>query len=110
MIDWEIWSVGDPRADLGWFLVYTDAEFLPGIATAVDGLPDAAALLAEYEAALGSPVADQRWFDALARYKMAAIMGHNLKRHREGRYHDAFQERLPPSILALVEQGIELLR
>ena len=42
----------------------------------------------------GPALADLPWFDALGRFKMAAIMGHNLRRHREGRHHDPDQERL----------------
>ncbi len=30
VIDWEIWSVGDPRIDLGWFLVNADPETYRG--------------------------------------------------------------------------------
>jgi hypothetical protein len=40
---------------------------------------------------------------------MAAIMGHNLRRHREGRHHDPFQEELPPTIRELLRRGCELL-
>jgi aminoglycoside phosphotransferase (APT) family kinase protein len=109
IIDWEIWSVGDPRVDLGWFLVFCSAENLPGAATPVPGMPSAETVTEEYEHALGGRIVDRPWFDALARFKMAAIMGHNLKRHREGRYHDPYQERLPPTILSLVDQGINLL-
>lgn len=109
IIDWEIWSVGDPRVDLGWFLVFTDPHHLPGASAPAEGMPDAAALEEEYSAARGAPLPDMAWFHALARYKMAAIMGNNLQRHREGRYHDPYQERLPDSIRSLIDQGIELL-
>ncbi len=80
LIDWEIWSVGDPRVELGWFLVFAD----------------------------GRPVDDLSWFDALGRYKMAAIMGHNLRRHLEGRHHDPDQERLPDTITRLIETGLSV--
>jgi aminoglycoside phosphotransferase (APT) family kinase protein len=109
IIDWEIWSVGDPRVDLGWFRVFTDHVHLPNASAPAPGMPDAATLMAEYESVTGVPLPDLAWFDALARYKMAAIMGNNLQRHREGRYHDPYQERLPPSIRSLIDQGIELL-
>ena len=49
------------------------------------------------------------WFDALGRLKMAAIMGHNLRRHREGRHHDPDQERLPATIDRLIETATALL-
>jgi len=58
-------------------------------------------------AAAGGGVAGDQlaWFEALGRYKMAAIMGHNLRRHLEGRHHDPDQERLPETIRRLIETG-----
>jgi aminoglycoside phosphotransferase (APT) family kinase protein len=104
LIDWEIWSVGDPRVELGWFLVFADGSNFPGVGREVPGLPSAEDLVAAY-AADGRPVDDLAWFDALGRYKMAAIMGHNLRRHLEGRHHDPDQERLPDTIRRLIETG-----
>ena len=45
----------------------------------------------------------------LKRLKMAAIMGHNLRRHREGRHHDPDQEKLPATISRLIDTGTALL-
>jgi len=104
LIDWEIWSVGDPRVELGWFLVFADGSNFPGVGREVPGLPSADDLVQAY-AADGRPVDDLAWFDALGRYKMAAIMGHNLRRHLEGRHHDPDQERLPETIRRLIETG-----
>jgi aminoglycoside phosphotransferase (APT) family kinase protein len=105
LIDWEIWSVGDPRVELGWFLVFADGTNFPGVGRVVPGLPTADELVAAY-AADGRPVDDLAWFDALGRYKMAAIMGHNLRRHLEGRHHDPDQERLPDTVRRLIETGL----
>jgi aminoglycoside phosphotransferase (APT) family kinase protein len=105
LIDWEIWSVGDPRVELGWFLVFADGANFPGVGREVLGLPTAGELVSAY-AADGRPVDDLAWFDALGRYKMAAIMGHNLRRHLEGRHHDPDQERLPDTIRRLIETGL----
>jgi len=107
LIDWEIWSVGDPRVELGWFLVFADGSNFPGVGREVPGLPSADDLVSAY-AADGRPVDDLAWFDALGRYKMAAIMGHNLRRHLEGRHHDPDQERLPDTIRRLIETGLSI--
>ena len=107
LIDWEIWSVGDPRVELGWFLVFADGSNFPGVGREVDGLPTSDELVEAY-AADGRPVDDLPWFDALGRYKMAAIMGHNLRRHLEGRHHDPDQERLPDTITRLIETGLSI--
>jgi aminoglycoside phosphotransferase (APT) family kinase protein len=110
VIDWEIWSVGDPRVDLGWFRLFCDAANFPGASTEAEGLPDPADLLAEYERQRGVAMPEMAWFDAFAGYKMAAIMGYNLRRHREGRHHDPYQETLVPTILHLVDLGLERLK
>jgi aminoglycoside phosphotransferase (APT) family kinase protein len=108
LIDWEIWSVGDPRVELGWFLVFADGTNFPGVGRVVPGLPTADDLVAAY-AEDGRRIDDLAWFAALGRYKMAAIMGHNLRRHREGRHHDPDQERLPDTIQRLIETGLSAL-
>jgi aminoglycoside phosphotransferase (APT) family kinase protein len=107
LIDWEIWSVGDPRVELGWFLVFADGANFPGVGREVAGLPSADELVSAY-AADGRPVDELAWFEALGRYKMAAIMGHNLRRHLEGRHHDPDQERLPDTIRRLIETGLTI--
>jgi aminoglycoside phosphotransferase (APT) family kinase protein len=107
LIDWEIWGVTHPGVDLGWFLVFCDADAFPGIGVPVVGMPSAGELLWEYREGGGTPPLDTAWFDAFGRFKMAAIMAHNLRRHREGRHHDPFQERLPPTIRRLIETGLE---
>jgi aminoglycoside phosphotransferase (APT) family kinase protein len=108
LVDWEIWGIGDPRVDLGYFAVFVDHRNFPQLGTEVSELPSEAELVEAYAAASGAAVADATWFQALGRFKMAAIMAHNLRRHREGRHDDPVQESLPPTIRALTETGLEL--
>ncbi|MBU3864624.1 phosphotransferase family protein [Streptomyces sp. 4503] len=108
VVDWEIWSVGDPRIDLGWFLLFADHRNFPQLGHAVPGLPGEAELLDTYlDGRPALPAMD--WFRALGRMKMAAIMGHNLRRHREGKHHDPDQERLPPTIAAMIRTARDIL-
>lgn len=108
LIDWEIWSIGDPRVELGWFLVFADGSNFPGVGRVVPELPTAEELVETY-AGTGSAPQALDWFHALGRFKMAAIMGHNLRRHREGRHHDPAQEMLPDTINRLIATGIDRL-
>ncbi|MER6158140.1 phosphotransferase family protein [Streptomyces sp. NPDC001868] len=108
VIDWEIWGFGDPRADLGWFLLFTDHRNFPRLGHEIPGLPTEDELLAAYLDGRPAPPALD-WFRALARTKMAAIMGHNLRRHREGKHHDPDQERLPPTIAAMIRTARDIL-
>jgi aminoglycoside phosphotransferase (APT) family kinase protein len=83
MIDWEIWSVGDPRTDLAWFLLHNDTNH-PGYEPAESmELPTSAELVAQYTAASGRELPAMEWFAALVRYKQAAtaalIHKHNRK-------------------------------
>jgi aminoglycoside phosphotransferase (APT) family kinase protein len=103
VIDWEIWSVGDPRMDMGWMVLFSDPRNFPGVGDAGCLMPPARSLWDAYEQATGASTERCEWFESLAGYKMAAIMGNNLARHRSGRYHDPFQEQLPPTIRCLIE-------
>lgn len=108
VVDWEIWSVGDPRIDLGWFLLFADHRNFPRLGHPVPGLPGETELMDTYRAGRPAlPAMD--WFRALGRMKMAAIMGHNLRRHREGKHHDPDQERLPPTIAAMIRTARDIL-
>jgi aminoglycoside phosphotransferase (APT) family kinase protein len=81
VIDWEIWSVGDPRVDLSWLTYFTDDAGHPAVAPGtIAGTPAGREVVRAYEEALGRPVPELGWFDALTRYKEAAATGLLLKR------------------------------
>ena len=46
IIDWEIWSVTDPRIDLGWLLLFCDTEAFPGIGFPAPGMATVGEMLA----------------------------------------------------------------
>jgi aminoglycoside phosphotransferase (APT) family kinase protein len=83
VIDWEIWSLGDPRVDLGWFLMECDSAHPSAIAGAESGMPSIAELVAAYESSRGAPVVDLAWFRALAAFKQAAVIGLIAKNSRK---------------------------
>ena len=85
VIDWEIWSIGDPRIDAGWFLINCDPDTyqrVPDVGRRGSAdrrthraLPARAGLLRS---------TDLAWFTALACFKSAAtwslIVKHNRRR------------------------------
>jgi aminoglycoside phosphotransferase (APT) family kinase protein len=110
IIDWELWTREDPRVDLAWFLSYLDAGDQPSaIRPTPPGMPTRAEVLAAYEDARGTPVADLAWFDAHARFKMAAICAHISKNNRKREHPDAAQEARIPVIARLNAQAVSLL-
>jgi aminoglycoside phosphotransferase (APT) family kinase protein len=90
IIDWEIWSLGDPRHDLAWLMAFADpvqqrvGRRDAANQAAADAMPPASELLAEYleEAGLGAPPPDLDWFQALCYYKLGATMSVLAKRNR----------------------------
>jgi aminoglycoside phosphotransferase (APT) family kinase protein len=72
-IDWEIWNIGDSRADLSWFLMMCDPAHPAAIAGPETGLPSVDELVAAYTAQVGVNVEDLPWFRALAAFKQAAV-------------------------------------
>lgn len=85
VVDWEIWTVGDPRVDVGWFLVNADPATYRRRTRYTDVLPAPAELVEVYASSLGGDVPDIAWFQALACFKSTAtwslIVKHNRRRH-----------------------------
>lgn len=110
VIDWEIWSVGDPRVDLSWFTFFTDEACHPAAPSSdPSGMPTAAELLDAYAAAGGAPLADLRWFDALTRYKEAATTALLVKRARKSGPLPPTMARIVPALPRLVDEACDLL-
>jgi aminoglycoside phosphotransferase (APT) family kinase protein len=111
VIDWEIWSVGDPRVDLSWLTYFTDDAGHPAVAPGtVAGTPTGRELVRAYEDAIGRPVPELGWFDALTRYKEAATTGLLLKRALKlGRPVKESMARMQPELPRLVRDAIRMV-
>jgi aminoglycoside phosphotransferase (APT) family kinase protein len=111
VIDWEIWSVGDPRIDLAWLTFFTDDAGHPAVAPGtVAGTPTGREIVRAYEDALGRPVPELGWFDALTRYKEAGVTGLLLKRAMKlGRPVKESMARMQPELPRLVQEAIRIV-
>ncbi len=94
VIDWEIWSVGDPRVDAGWFLANADPATYQRPTRYAGRLPPADELAAVYRDHLGRAVPDLAWFVALALFKSAATWSLIVKHNRRRPAPDAAVEAL----------------
>jgi aminoglycoside phosphotransferase (APT) family kinase protein len=117
IIDWEIWSVGDPRTDLAWLMVFTDpvqqrvAERDAVNQAAADAMPSAGELLAEYadEAGLDAEPSGLAWFQAFAYYKLGAAMSVLAKRNRRQPEPDPGLELAAQTLAPMLARGLELV-
>ncbi len=104
IIDWEIWSIGDPRIDAGWFLINCDPDTYQRVPAAADMAPPTAELAEIYHHEGGS-VGDLAWFTALACFKSAATWSLIVKHNRRRRNPRAELEAMVPTLPRLLARA-----
>jgi aminoglycoside phosphotransferase (APT) family kinase protein len=82
VIDWEIWTIGDPRVDLGWFLINADPQTYRRTTPCSGWTPPPAELAGVYASERGGPLPRLDWFQALACFKSAATWSLIVKHER----------------------------
>lgn len=112
IIDWEIWTIGDPRVDISWLTYFTDDAEHPAVEPgARAGTPTSDEVLDAYELALGRTLPNMVWFHALTRYKEAAATGLLLKRSfRNGDTLSDTMARMVPALPRLLQETIDLTK
>jgi aminoglycoside phosphotransferase (APT) family kinase protein len=115
IIDWEIWSVGDPRTDLAWLLAYTDPvlRFVerrdPANQRAADAMPDRDDLLHEYLTTRDVEIGDLSWFLAYCQYKMASTTSVLAKQNRRRTQPDPGLEIAASTLPSVIDRGLKTL-
>jgi aminoglycoside phosphotransferase (APT) family kinase protein len=113
LLDWEMATVGDPLADVGYLnATWTDPGqqdppmFHISTLTAADGFSSRAELIRRYEQRSGRRVDDLPWYTALARWKSAIFMEANYRRALAGSSADAFALGFRTGVEELAELGL----
>src|ERR1700756_1343692 len=109
VIDWEIWSIGDPRIDAGWFLINCDPDTYQRVADSAGLAPPTAELARIYPRELGREVSDLSWFTALACFKSAATWSLIVKQNRRRRSPGAELEAMAATLPRLLARARSLL-
>jgi aminoglycoside phosphotransferase (APT) family kinase protein len=109
VVDWEIWSVGDPRVDVGWFLLNGDPDTYRRATPYAGATPAVAELARTYAEARGAAVADLGWFQALASFKSSATWSLIVKHNRRRAAPDPDVEALVPVLPRLLGRARHLL-
>jgi aminoglycoside phosphotransferase (APT) family kinase protein len=117
VFDWEMSTLGDPRTDLGWMLVYwRDAgdpsplapEFGPQF-TDREGYPTREDLVDRWEAATGYEFEHERFYRTLAVYKLAGLGEMFYARHLNGDADDPLYPKMESTVPALAERALEII-
>jgi aminoglycoside phosphotransferase (APT) family kinase protein len=91
VLDWELATIGDPLADMGYLLASYPVQGEPlvptsamGTAVLEPGYPTRAQLLDRYADRTGADVSKVGWYATLAMYKLAALYEYSRRRFEEG--------------------------
>jgi aminoglycoside phosphotransferase (APT) family kinase protein len=113
VLDWEMATIGDPLADLGYLcMMWTESgdpqggmrEHLGGV-TRRAGFPTRAELLGMYEQRTGRSMENLRWYTTLALWKSIVFMEGNYKRAVSGATDDPYLKQFGEGVLELARQA-----
>ena len=105
VIDWEIWTIGDPRVDLGWFLINADPQTYRRTTPCSGRTPSPAELAGVYASERGDPLPRLDWFQALACFKSAATWSLIVKHNRRTSNPDPDVEEMAAILPSLLERA-----
>jgi aminoglycoside phosphotransferase (APT) family kinase protein len=114
IFDWEMATIGDPLADLGYLTAMwieggdPETTFELSRVTREPGFPTREQLIARYEERSGRSMTDIRWYQTLAVWKSVVFMEGNYKRAVAGTTDDPYLKTFGDGVLELAEQA-ELL-
>ncbi|MFI2332246.1 phosphotransferase family protein [Nocardia rhamnosiphila] len=85
VLDWELWTVGDVMADIGWLAAaWTSAEPFGWAPEPAEGYLDIDTVLSRYADATGRALDDLAYYQAFALWRLAAIAEGVAARFRAG--------------------------
>ena len=113
VLDWEMATIGDPLADLGYLcMMWTERgdpeggmrSALGGV-TRREGFPTRSELIDSYEQRTGRSMRDLRWYTTLALWKSIVFMEGNYKRAVSGTTDDPYLKTFGDGVLELARQA-----
>ena len=116
VLDWEMATIGDPLADLGYLcMMWSEPGDPPGglrdalgRVTRAEGFPTRAGLIARYEELSGRSMRELRWYVTLAVWKSVVFMEGNYKRAQAGMTDDPYLVHFGEGVLQLAAHAEEV--
>jgi aminoglycoside phosphotransferase (APT) family kinase protein len=115
VLDWEMATVGDPLADLGYCTaMWADPgdEENPMLALSRatrEAFPDRAWIVERYVAATGRSAEALPWYQVLALWKAAIFLEGSYRRFREGKSADPYFATLDEGVLQMARAALKLI-
>ncbi len=116
VLDWEMATIGDPLADLGYLISHWRQAGDPPAAvtseladvTEQSGFPTRAQVAARYEELSGRPVRNLAFYEALAIWKLAILLEGNYNRFKAGTTDDQFYALLEEGVPSLARRALQV--
>jgi len=114
VFDWELATIGDPLADLGYLLASwiepgDEIGFFAASTTALPNASSRADLLARYQRHTGAAVDRIAWYQALAHWKLALILEGSYQRLLAGATNDSWLAGMAEAVPQLAERAHHVL-
>jgi aminoglycoside phosphotransferase (APT) family kinase protein len=116
ILDWEMATIGDPLADLGYMMSHWHQEgdqlggFNLQAVTTLPGFPSRQEMIARYEQRSGRSMRALDWYVTLALWKGVVFMEGNYKRAVEGRTDDPYLKSFGDAVVQLAERALDVTR
>jgi aminoglycoside phosphotransferase (APT) family kinase protein len=114
IFDWEMATIGDPLADVGYMLIHwlqpgeAVGSFAIQSVTQQPGFPSRAELVARYEERSGRSVHQLDWYVVLALWKAVVFMEGNYKRAVAGSTDDPYLKSFGEGVVELARRAVEV--
>lgn len=116
ILDWEMSTLGDPLADLGWLISFwrepgdraDDIFAETSRVTELPGFRSRRELMDRYASATGRDVSGLAWYQVLAIWKLAILLEGSYARHLAGMTDDPFFARMEQGVPALATRALEV--
>jgi aminoglycoside phosphotransferase (APT) family kinase protein len=114
ILDWEMATIGDPLADLGYMMVHwirpgdSIGYFNLQSVTTRDGFPSREEMIARYEQRSGRSMQALNWYVTLALWKAIVFMEGNYKRAISGATDDPYLKSFGDGVIELARRAVQV--
>ncbi len=116
IFDWEMATIGDPLADVGYLMIQwaqsgdPETKFNLQRVTAQPGFPSREEMVSRYEQRSGRSVQSLDWYVTLALWKAVVFMEGNYKRAISGSTDDPYLKSFGEGVVELAERALSVTR
>jgi len=116
VLDWEMATIGDPLADVGYMVTHwvqaddRPSSFRLSPVTTLAGFPSRRELVACYEQRSGRAVHDLEWYVVLALWKAVVFMEGNYRRAIAGTTDDPYLRSFGDGVIELGQRALQVTR